>query len=141
MQTHPAFQRAEPETLAGAEVGDPPAIGFERGKPQTLAGDEVRPPTPREQTAALGEPAQFQKSIVDNEWRPESDWDMDPRKQNNFAPSTWSEDIVDSSWTPTSDYDQQKGVLEPGNSSWSENIIDNSWQPTDAFANDGWGAR
>ena len=49
----------------------------------------------------FGEPAEFQKDIVDHSWEPTSDWDMDAEKQNNFAPSTFSKSIIDNSWTPT----------------------------------------
>jgi hypothetical protein len=104
------------------------------GKPQQLAGDPVRAPTTREQLEVFGEPAEFQKNIINPHWQPTSDWDMDPDKQNNFAPSDWAEDIVDHSWEPKSDWDMDPEKQNNFNkSTWSKGVIDNSWKPTDGF--------
>ena len=125
--------RREPEDL-GAPLPEG-ASGTIYSEPRQLAGEPARMPTTREQLAVLGEPAEFQKDIIDNSWEPTSDWDMDPEKQNNFAPSKWSKDIVDNSWEPTSDWDmdpEKQNNFAP--SKFSESIIDNSWTPTDGFA-------
>jgi hypothetical protein len=109
---------------------------IEDGQPQQLAGDPVRAPRTSEQLKVFGEPAKFQKSIIDSEWVPTSDWDNDMIKQNNWAPSTWAEDIVDSSWEPESDWDND--MVKQNNfapTTWSNSVIDNSWQPTDGFKN------
>jgi hypothetical protein len=142
-QLRPGFRNAGPETLSGAPPDENAPTGLREGEPQTLAGREVRPPRPSEQTEALGEPAQFQKGIVDPEWRPETDWNMDPHEQNNFAPSEWAEGPVDPNWTPESAFDANKDVMEPSRSEWRENIVENSWEPTDGFEkkkDDFWGS-
>jgi hypothetical protein len=132
----PGLVKAEPQVLAGEDVLETDrAPGLIVSEPQTLAGDPVRQPSRAEQTAALGPPAEFQRGINNPTWRPETDWNMDPRTQNNFAPSTWSDDIVDHDWEPESDWDmdpRQQNDFAP--STFPDNIIDNSWQPTDAFA-------
>lgn len=140
-EMHPGIVKAEPQILGGAELDPKAPTELRHAKPEVLAGHEIRPATPREQTAALGPPAQFQKGIIDNEWRPETDWNMDPHSQNNFAPSTWSDDIVDSNWTPQSAFDKNNDVMKSGESSFTESIVDNNWEPTDAFKNQGWGGR
>jgi hypothetical protein len=106
---------------------------FGTGTPRNLAGHEAKVPTPSEQLEVLGEPARFQKSIVDSTWVPESDWDMDPEKQNNFRPSTWQESPIDPNWKPTSAWDESKDVMARGRSTWQKSPIDSSWTPTDGF--------
>ncbi len=125
--------RGEPQQL-GAPLPKG-AVGVVYSEPRQLAGEPVRAPTTSEQLAVFGEPAKFQKNIIDPTWHPSSDWDMDPEKQNNFAPSTWSKDIVDHSWEPSSDWDmdpEKQNNFAP--STFSKSIIDNSWTPTDGFA-------
>lgn len=131
-QDPPGFRRAEPEELAGKRPDGP--TGLRQDEARTLAGDPIDLPTRSQQTAVFGEPARFQKDIVKNDWQPTTDWDMDPEKQNNFAPSTWSDDVVDHSWEPTSSWDSKTDVLESSRSTWSKSVIDSSWTPTDAFA-------
>jgi hypothetical protein len=104
------------------------------GTPRNLAGHEAKVPTPSEQLEVLGEPARFQKSIVDSTWVPESDWDMDPEKQNNFRPSTWSKSPIDPNWEPESDWSADDDVLESSRSAWQKSGIDSQWTPTDGFA-------
>ena len=132
---HPrtGLTRSEPKELAAPLPEG--AVGVVISEPRQLAGDPVRAPTSREQLAVFGEPAEFQKNIVDNRWEPSSDWNMDQETQNNFAPSTWSKDIVDNSWEPSSDWDmdtEKQNNFAP--STFSKSIIDNSWTPTDGFA-------
>ena len=69
-----------------------------------------------------------------NDWVPTTDWNMDPRVQNNFAPSTWAEDVIDPTWEPESAFDKDEDVLAPGRSTWQKSIIDNTWKPQDGFA-------
>jgi len=132
----PGLVKAEAQTLAGQDVlaeGNVP--GLVLSEPRTLAGDPVRLPSRSEQTAALGPPAKFQKGISDPTWHPETDWNMDPHEQNNWAPSKWAENVIDPTWEPESDWDmdmQKQNNFAP--STWSESVIDNSWQPTDSFA-------
>jgi len=117
---------ATPQQLAG----DPAQVDV--SEPMQLEGDPVRPPTRREQTENIGEPSRFQKGVINPNWHPETDWDMDMQKQNNFAPSRWSENVVDPHWEPESAFSGDD-VLQEGNSSFKESIIDNSWTPTDGF--------
>ena len=119
---------AEPQTLAGT-----PAPLRQAG-PEVLAGVRVDPPSTAEQLAVFGEPARFQESIIDNTWHPTSDWDMDPERQNNFAPSRWAEDIVDNDWEPESAFDDDEDVLANGRSTFQKGVVDSTWTPTDAFA-------
>jgi len=122
-----------PETpAAGVSDRDEPS-GLRRGEPQTLAGIEVRPPSPAEQTRALGPSARFQEDIVDTRWTPKSDWDMNPAR-NDFNPSTWPRPPIDPGWKPRSAFRGSTDVLESGRSQWQKNIIDPGWQPSDAFA-------
>jgi len=125
--------RSEPQELAAPLPKG--AVGVVISEPRQLAGDPVRVPTTDEQLAVFGKPAEFQKDIIDNRWEPTSDWNMDPKTQNNFAPSTWSQDIVDHSWEPTSDWNMDpKTQNNFAPSTWSKSIVDNSWTPTDGFA-------
>ena len=103
------------------------------GKGETLAGGDVRPPTRSEQLEVLGEPSRFQQNIIDSTWTPESDWDMDPERQNNFRPSTWSKSPIDPSWKPESSWDAGEDVLADSRSTWQKSPIDSKWTPTDGF--------
>ena len=126
----PGIRVAEPETIAGYQPDTP---GIRSEGPEQLAGDPVRAPTTSEQLSVFGEPSRFQKGVIDPNWQPETDWNMDPETQNNFAPSTWSEDVIDPNWQPESAYDYDKDVLEDSRSTFGKGVIDNSWQPTDGF--------
>lgn len=107
--------------------------GDKREQPQTLAGDPIDLPTRSERLEVLGEPAGFQQGISDPTWAPKSDWDMDPVRQNNFAPSTWQKSPIDPSWKPTSDWDADDDVLASSRSTWQKSPIDSKWTPTDGF--------
>ena len=107
--------------------------GDKREKSRTLAGDEIDPPTRSEQLEVLGEPARFQKGAIDSSWAPKSDWDMDPQRQNNFAPSTWQKSPIDPALKPTSDWDADDDVLASSRSTWQKSPIDSKWTPTDGF--------
>ena len=102
--------------------------------PQTLAGPTIVPPRTEDQLAVLGEPAEFQKNLIDPRWTPSSDWNMDPHTQNNFNPSTWSQSPIDPSWQPRSDWGPDTDVLKDSRSRWRPSIIDSTWAPTDGFA-------
>lgn len=109
--------------------------GDPRDNGRTLAGYEAKMPTKSEQLEVLGEPSQFQKSVVDSSWVPKSDWDMDPEKQNNFRPSTWSKSPIDPTWKPGSDWSAHDDVLASSRSTWQKSSVDSSWTPTDGFQN------
>lgn len=121
----------EPGLVAGEE---PPGKegGVVVSEPQTLAGEPVKPVTPSEATEVFGEPARFQDDVVDPEWRPSSDWDMDPRN-NDFAPSRWADNVVDPDWSPESDWSNDTRQNNFAPSRWADSVIDNSWQPTNGF--------
>ena len=105
------------------------------GEPEVLAGVAVVPPTPEEQTRAIGNPSKFAPSIVDHEWHPTSALgDEDVLADSR---STWAEDIVDSEWKPTSAFDETEDVLAGSRSTWAKPAIDPSWKPTDGFAKSG----
>jgi hypothetical protein len=123
---------SQPTELTGRPVPEGPT-GLRSGGPQTLAGRTVTPPRTSEQLEVFGEPARFQEDIVDSRWKPESDWEMDPVKQNNFAPSSWSKGVIDPNWQPTSGFDAQNDVLKDSRSTWAKSVIDSSWEPTDGF--------
>ncbi len=126
----PPFE-TEPRELGTAPPPGP--TGIRRTEAETLAGYETSTPKTREQLAAFGEPATWQRSGIDPTWRPESDWDMDPVKQNNFAPSTWAKPSIDPNWTPTSAFDEDEDVLAAGRSTWRQSGINSTWTPTDGF--------
>jgi hypothetical protein len=129
---HDPLTPAQPEDLGAPPPPGP--SGIVRSEARTLAGTTVRAPTTAEQLAALGPPAKFQQDVVDNGWEPASDWDPDPVRQNNFAPSTWSKGVIDSNWQPKSAFDPSKDVLEDSRSTFQQGVIDSSWTPTDGFA-------
>ncbi len=103
--------------------------------PETRTGYEATVPTPSEQLNVLGEPSQFQKSVVDSTWVPDSDWDMDPERQNNFNPSTWAKSPIDPAWKMESDWAAGDNALESSRSTWQKGSIDSEWIPTDGFQN------
>lgn len=123
----------KPRVLAGQPPPDGPS-GIVTDAPKQLAGNPAKPPSTRDQTAALGEPSKFQKNIIDPSWTPTTDWNMNPEEQNNFAPSTWSKSIIDPSWKPESAWDPNEDVLADSRSSFQKSIVDNKWTPTDGFA-------
>ena len=129
----PEVKRADPRRVAGPAPPEGPS-GLVRSDPTTLAGPTVRPPTPREQLEVFGEPARFQRDIIDNRWTPSSDWDLDPERGNNFAPSRWAEDVVDNAWSPTSAFDTKKDVLAGSRSTWQRSIVGSEWTPSDGFS-------
>lgn len=132
LERHPGLVESTPQELGGSVPRGPTGLS-DRG-PQQLAGEPVRSPSPSEQLRVLGEPAEFQEPIVANDWRPTTDWNMDPTTQNNWAPSKWSKDIVENSWQPESAYDPDADVLENGRARWKQGPINPSWTPTDGFA-------
>lgn len=133
----PGLLYPEPQVLAGDAGALEKNPGMVQAEPQVLAGssspEAVRPVTPSEATAVFGEPARFQKGISDPQWHPETDWNMDPETQNNFAPSTWSKSVVDSDWEPESAFDYED-VLAPSESTFQAGMGDPTWHPTDGFA-------
>lgn len=126
----------EPEPAPAGFEGVPEGpTGIRVAKPGAIVGDEVRPPTPEEQTRAIGNPSKFQPSIVDHEWHPTSALsDEDVLADSR---STWAPDVVDSEWTPTSAFDEQEDVLADSRSTWAKPAVDTSWKPTDGFARSG----
>jgi hypothetical protein len=128
---------AEPEERKVEGVPEGPT-GLRDAGPQQLAGAPVQPSTPQEQTGAIGRPSTFQKSVVDPNWVPTTDWNMDPEVQNNWAPSKWAESPIDPNWQPTSAFDPKKDVLADSRSSFAKSPIDSSWTPTDGFKKSGW---
>jgi hypothetical protein len=125
---------AEPERLAGQGPVEDAPTGLRDAGPQQLAGEPVQAPRTSDQLAVFGEPSKFQQGVVDPSWRPQSDWNMDPATQNNFAPSEWQKSIVDESWAPTSAFDSGKDVMADSRSGFQDSIVDNSWTPTDGFS-------
>jgi len=107
--------------------------GDKKAEPRTLAGEEVDMPTREDQLEVLGEPARFQKGLSDPTWAPKSDWDMDPHRQNNFAPSTWQKSPINPSWKPTSDWSADDDVMAKSRSTWQKGPIESKWTPTDSF--------
>jgi len=126
------IRRAEPSTIGGSAPPTGPT-GIRSGDPQQLVGEPVRSLRPSEQLAVFGEPSTFQKDVVVNDWRPTTDWNMDPETQNNWAPSEWAEDIVDHSWESTSAWDAEVDVMKSSRSTWQNSSFDSSWTPTDGF--------
>ena len=108
--------------------------GIRAAPPQQLAGEPTQVPQPAQQLAAFGEPAQFQRGVIDPNWHPESDWDSNPNdpSRNDFAPSEWADSIVDTDWQPESAFEQDHTQFAP--STWQKGVIDSSWVPQDGFA-------
>ncbi len=103
--------------------------------PETLAGrdEAARPPRTENQLRVLGEQARFRGDLVDSSWVPESDWDFDSERQNNFDPSRWAKGPTDTRWRPRSAYRGSEDVLTPGDSEWAQSIVDPEWVPEDGF--------
>lgn len=108
--------------------------GIRSGRGQTVAGTPVDLPSRSEQLAVFDKPSRFQRDIVDNEWTPTTDWNMDPNTQNNFAPSTWSSGPIDPGWKPTSSWDRDSDALAGSRSTFRKGVFDSTWTPTDGFA-------
>jgi hypothetical protein len=125
-------RRDTPGQVGGSPPPDGPS-GIRTGAPETLAGAPARLPKTAEQLEVFGEPARFQKNIIDNRWRPESAFDLTEDVLADSR-STWAEDIVDNEWVPESAFGADKDVLANSRSTWRKSIIDNEWTPTDAFA-------
>jgi len=121
------------ESVRVTGTGEPPT-GIRVGQAETIVGPEVRPPTSSEQLDAFGPSSRFREAIVDNSWKPSTDWEMDPEIQNNFAPSTWPRNVIEPVWRPKSAWEVNDDVLASGRAQWRKPIIDPSWSPTDAFS-------
>jgi hypothetical protein len=120
------------QTVAGDELRAPAVFSPE---PQVLAGEEVRLPTRSEQLEVFGEPARFQRSVIDPYYAISGDWDFsDPERSNNFNRVRWSEARGDPAFTPTSDWNSDP---RSGNnwkpSVWSRGPVDPTWIPEQQF--------
>ncbi len=120
----------------GSQATKEAPTGFRNEGPELLAGAEVRAPRTSEQVANAGTTSRFQQDVVDSDWQPTTDWDMDP-SNNDFAPSTWSKGPVDANWQPESAFDAQEDVLAGGRSGWQRSVVDPSWKPEDGFRRSG----
>ncbi len=116
------------------ERDEPPqeATGIVRARPTTLAGDPIDPSTPREQTAALGEPARFAQSPVQIRPWPRSDWPSEPRKGNNFAPSFFQPGPRDPAWMPASGF--PSGGARFARAAWARSPVSQDWHPADTWS-------
>lgn len=132
--------------LTGSPEPRPPALdgipegptGMAVGPARTIAGPDVPPPRTEDQLRVMGKPSEFKKSIVDSDWVPTSDWNMDPETQNNWAPSTWAKAPIDPTWVPESAFDANEDVLAESRSTWKKAPIDSTWTPTDGFKKSAW---
>jgi hypothetical protein len=125
-RTHLAGDPVEAREPAEGEHG----AGLIKAGPQQLAGEPVRPVTPREATAAIGEPARFRPNIIDPTWKPESAFsDEDVLASSR---STWRDSVIDPNWRPQSAFDN-RDVMAGSRSTWSNSPIDNTWVPQDGF--------
>jgi hypothetical protein len=120
----------------GSQAKKEAPSAFRDEGPEVLAGEEVRAPRTSEQVANAGSTSRFQEDLVDSDWQPTTDWDMDP-SNNDFAPSTWSKGPVDPDWRPESAFDARQDVLAEGRSGWQKSIVDPSWKPEDGFRRSG----
>jgi hypothetical protein len=111
----------------------PPTGLTKESSPEQLAGYPDKAPIPSQQTAALGEPAKFQRGVVDPYWHPKSDWKDNPGDpaRNDFAPSQWAESVIDPEWIPQNAYPENKVDFAP--STFQKNVIDPRWVPQDGF--------
>lgn len=120
-------------TLGGQEPSTDAPTGIDRDSgARTLAGDPVSPPRTSDQLRVFGEPSQFQKDVVHNDWVPSTDWDM-VNGVNNFAPSSWAKGVSDSAWKPDSAWSGDSDALARGQTQWTKPIVDSSWKPTNGF--------
>ena len=94
----------EPRLLAGIP-GNAPAVLFPA--PEQLAGYPVRLPKTREMMRVFGEPAKFQRGVVDFDYRLQDAWDPDPLRGNNWAPSSWRRSTIDSDWVPQESFESR----------------------------------
>jgi hypothetical protein len=128
--------------LSGVKEEPPPAAEGEREErptgltttaPRQLAGVPVTPPSPREQTEALGAPSKFQQGVFDPYWHPKNALTENPTDphRNDFAPSEWSQSIIDPNWVPENAYPESHTQFAP--SKFEANIIDPNWVPQDGF--------
>ncbi|GEM_PF-4378048 len=74
----------------------------------------------------------FRNGVVDPNWTPSSDWDMDTER-NNFRPTRWSESPLDPSWNPTSWFSDRPDSFDGRSVHWQRSVVDNGWTPSDGF--------
>lgn len=111
------------------------ATGMRKTQGETLpgSGNAGRLPTADELRRELeASAAAFQRNLIDPDWRPESDWTLDP-KQNDFSPARWSRSPIDPYWRPTPAYTEASDVTNFSPARWSPSILDPAWAPTDGF--------
>lgn len=125
--TIPVALVAEVRLIAAA----PSALRY--AEPEVLVGETVSAPLRSRQLEALGKPSAFARNVIDPQWQPKSDWEMDPVKNNNFAPSKWTRSVIEYDWKPVSAFDAQKQVLAGSQSTFRDSIIDTTWHPSDGF--------
>jgi hypothetical protein len=131
----PAALVKEVRLTGGEEEREEEASTGPPARPEILAGppEPVREPTPAEQLAVFREPAAaFQRNLVDHTWRPESDWDMDPER-NNFRPTRWIEAPFDNTWKPVNAYSWDTDVTTFNQARWQKSVIDPIWHPVNGF--------
>jgi hypothetical protein len=130
--------RPAPEPPAEDRDGGAPS-GWRTPEAETLAGAPLRSPGSAEQLEVFGAAARFPSSIIEPEWKPSSDWDMDSDRRNNFNPARWVEDPVEHDWVPVSAFDAAKDVLAGSRSRWPKSIVEPAWTPADGFSSTGAG--
>ncbi len=119
-----------------AEPRPPAPSALRDAQPETLVGGAIAPPRTSQQLAAFPGTARFQRGVVDPTWTPETDWVMDPAKNNNFAPSAWAGAVIDPEWKPKSAFDARRDVLAGGRAPFAPSIVDSGWVPQDGFGKD-----
>ena len=109
--------------------------GLTKTEPETLAGDPeaAKLPTLTEQMQVLkASTSVFRPSVINPNWVPVSDWDLDPQRGNNFHPVHWYRPPIDPHWKPTSSLGEDMSNFNPVR--WYRAPIDPTWRPTDGFA-------
>lgn len=129
LPTVEAVRLLEPEQRNLDPDEEQPRTGLQTGGPKQIEGEPVRPPTPAEQTAAIGRPSKFIEVT-----RPDpieaTYWDISHNVLDDSR-STWVEPINDPEWTPKSSLGEDQ--LAKHKSTWVQPPNDPTWVPTSSW--------
>ncbi len=126
------FELVAKMRLTGGDAPAPTGINVTSAK--TLVGPEDFELPTRSELRRVLQPStsSFRPNVINPFWKPTSDWDMSPSR-NNFNPARWFEAPIPFEWTPVSGFTADGDVTQFNPARWYEAPIDPTWYPTDGF--------